>query len=276
MEKEIQEKIFDLYVNQQIGVRKTAKLINVSRRKLENYLHEMNLMRKPGTNKKNFQDDLYFHDINTSEKAYWLGYFYADGNVSKTGNKVTISSIDFETVNNFKKAVNFTGKILIETHRKFCKTINKIAIYSNQMHQDLVLHGCIPAKSLIITFPNLSKNLIPHFIRGYFDGDGSVGIYMNSTKKKLYTLRSSFCSGSKVFLEQLQQFLPVKTYKIKIRKNPMLFTVNFSVKDSIKLAEYMYKDATIFLTRKKKKFDNYRERRSTTIISHPETDEGIV
>ena len=45
------------------------------------------------------------------------------------------------------------------------------------MYNDLIKQGCVPRKSLILTFPNTNQvpeNLINHFIRGYFDGDGSI------------------------------------------------------------------------------------------------------
>ena len=48
------------------------------------------------------------------------------------------------------------------------------------MFNDLIKQGCVPNKSLILTFPNkyqVPKNLINHFIRGYFDGDGSIYEY---------------------------------------------------------------------------------------------------
>jgi len=282
MNKEIEEKIFDLYINQKKTVNFIFKELKIHRRDVTNYLHENQLMRNVGQSSRKYkQDDLYFSNIDTPEKAYWLGYFYADGNVAsnncKIKNTVILSSTDLETVEHFKNSVKYTGPIRVETHRKYCKQIYKVAIYSKQMRLDLISNGCVPAKSLIITFPKLQEKLISHFIRGYFDGDGSVGIYKNSSNKEIYTLRSSFCSGSKQFIEELYNFLPVNKIKhIQIRKKPIIYSINFSVEDSLSLANFMYKDATIFLTRKKEKFDKYRERRSTTIIDHPEKDEGIV
>lgn len=122
----------------------------------------------------------------------------------------------------------------------------------------------------MITFPQLQENLISHFIRGYFDGDGFVSISNNSTKKEnCLTLKSGFCSGSKTFIEQLVSYLPTKFKTISKRKKPnsSLYDIKLSVKDSYKLYKYMYINATIFLQRKKDKFDNYiKQRRSETII----------
>lgn len=118
------------------------------------------------------------------------------------------------------------------------------------MKADLISHGCIPQKSLILKFPEISKELIPHFIRGYFDGDGSVGIYNNSSIKKALTLRSSICCGTELFLKDLCDYLPLKTkiiHKLKRKNNGsgILYNVGFSVNDSISLYKYMYANATI-------------------------------
>lgn len=143
----------------------------------------------------------------------------------------------------------------------------------DRLYNDLKNHGCIPQKSLIIKFPTISDELVPHFIRGYFDGDGTVGIYKNSSIKDAITLRSGFCSGSKEFIEKLYSYLPVKkaTIKKNVRNNNgagFVYTINFSVNDSLKLYLYMYPDNTnIYLKRKKDIFDDFiKQRRSETII----------
>ena len=117
---------------------------------------------------------------------------------------------------------------------------------------------------------NLQRNLfyddlIPHFIRGYFDGDGCVIVCKYLQNKSDLTLRSGICSGSKIFLEKLLTYLPVNNKTIFCRKN--LFEFRLSVNDSINFAKYMYKNSTIFLQRKYDKFNNFiKQRRSTTII----------
>lgn len=87
-----------------------------------------------------------------------------------------------------------------------------------------------------------------------------------------------FCTGSEVFLLQLVKYIPCENTNVKKRKDSNLWTIMFSVNDSIKLYNYMYNDATIFLKRKKEKFDQFVQmRRSETIIDAPQNeDEGIV
>jgi hypothetical protein len=82
------------------------------------------------------------------------------------------------------------------------------------MFDDLCYHGCVPNKSLILKFPTINEGLISHFIRGYFDGDGTVGEYQNVKNSNSKTLRSGMCSGSKEFLEELVTHLPIKNKKL--------------------------------------------------------------
>lgn len=145
------------------------------------------------------------------------------------------------------------------------------------MYQDLINLGCIPEKSMIIRIPAIPLNLMPHFIRGYFDGDGTVGVYKNSNKWNTYTLRSGFCSGSQEFLEAISLFIPTNNKTVKKTKNRNLYSINLSVNDSISLYQYMYTDATIWLPRKREKFESFlQERCSETIIGPSRPDEGIV
>lgn len=199
---------------------------------------------------------------------------FADGNVSlntsKTG-QLFISSKDKEWLNLFLQSIQSTSHLCREFHKKYQKEIWKVHITSNQLFNDLNLLGVVPNKSLVIKFPNISKNLIPHFIRGYFDGDGCVTISKYLKNKNDLTLRSGICSGSREFLETLITYLPIKHKYISSRKN--LFEFKLSVNDSIKFAQYMYKDATIYLQRKFDKFNNFvKQRRSTTIIDNPKKD----
>lgn len=107
-----------------------------------------------------------------------------------------------------------------------------------------------------------------HFIRGYFDGDGSVGIYNNSLKHPYNVLRSSFTSGSINFIHSIQKLIN-KTGYVRQEKDRSCYSLYYAPKDSRTLAEYMYKDATVYLQRKYDIFQQVLQRRSETIIANP-------
>lgn len=270
--------IFDLYNVQGKSIHEIVNIMHSSTGTICRVLGSS--VRKIGTPKKYSVNSYYFSNIDDEHKAYWLGVFYADGNITKEGTEKAIrfNSIDKEWVDMFIQDVEFTGTSHVETHKKYNKNIYCLRINDNQLHDDLNNLGCVPVKSKIIKFPEfLSEELIPHFIRGYFDGDGTVGIYKNSSKSNSYTLRSGFCSGSKTFIEKLITYLPCNNTVLKKRDNSDIWTIMYSVNDSIRLYNYMYRNTSVFLSRKKMKFEKFVQvRRSETIISPSYKDEGIV
>lgn len=267
---DVRNKIIELYQSRYMSCKDIGKEVGLGEHKVVDILKEAGCYKSHHRNKKHYCNSNYFAAIDTEEKAYWLGVFYADGNVSSTTPEIKFSSIDKEWIELFLNSIDSTDTPHREFHKVYQKEIWKARISDQQLHDDLISVGCVPAKSLVITFPQLQENLIPHFIRGYFDGDGFVSISNNSTKKEnCFTLKSGFCSGSKTFIEQLVSYLPTKFKTISKRKKPnsSLYDIKLSVKDSYKLYKYMYTNATIFLQRKKDKFDNYiKQRRSETII----------
>lgn len=260
--------IEDLYCNKNLSAKEVGKRVGLSEQTVLRYLKSKNLTRATGKTYKYTCNEAFFDIIDTEEKAYWLGVIFADGNVSTNSSgtgQLFISSIDKDWLLKFLEALNSTSPLYREFHKKYQKEIWKVHITSQKIFDSLNKLGVIPNKSLVIEFPNLREDLIPHFIRGYFDGDGCITICKYLPGKDDVTLRSGICSGSKKFIEKLLTHLPIKRKTISERKN--LFQFMLSVNDSIKFAQYMYKDSTIFLQRKYDKFNDFmKQRRSTTII----------
>lgn len=263
-------KILDLYLNEKMSIVRVAKELKISKNKVAAVLKETNVTRTISQCRTKYTfDHLFFNTIDTEVKAYYLGLMFADGNVSINRGSPTIrlTSKDKSILEELIKELRGDCKIYREVHKKYNKECFKIRLTSKQMYNDLIALGCIPRKSLVLTFPTiLPDSLISHFIRGYFDGDGTVGLYgVNHSMWKRLT--SGFC-GTQAFLISLVQHLPV-THKI-VRRSKNLYLLRFSVQDSINLYWYMYKDATVFLTRKHDIFyDSIKQRGSTTTIDSP-------
>lgn len=192
----------------------------------------------------------FFETIDTEEKAYWLGFLYADGyNNEKTGSiELTLQALDLTHVELFKKAIN-------SEHRISKKTINdryicyRLSFCSRIMSDYLASHGCVQAKSLILEFPKiLPDELINHFVRGYFDGDGSVSVNPNTKSYNFHIL------GTENFLEKTREYMGLSDTKLD--KKGECYDLRYSGRQNLlKIKEYLYKDATIYLERKKQKFD---------------------
>lgn len=256
--KEISDKIKDLYLNHH-SISDIISETFISRDKVTKHLKELGIYRKYGA--KYIQDDNFFNVIDTEKKAYWLGVLYADGCV-RSPNRVIFSSKDKDWVEIFKNDIQSDKRIYREFHKTFQKEIWKVALNSHQLYQDLCKHGCIDRKSKVIRMPNIPKELIRHFIRGYFDGDGSACFSYATKLNKHRTLRISFCCGSKQFLEDICAELPIKKLPTigwhDNGKNSGVWQFSLGPNNSLIIYDYFYKDATVWLHRKKEIFELYR------------------
>lgn len=116
-------------------------------------------------------DESYFEKINTFNKAYWLGFLFADGYNNYNEITINLHSKDIGHLEKFKNTLSSEHKI----KRHSSRNIATFRITSNKMGEDLYALGCIRNKSLIMDKPkNIEEEFLPAFIRGYFDGDGYV------------------------------------------------------------------------------------------------------
>lgn len=144
----------------------------------------------------------YFEEINTLDKAYWLGFIYADGNISRN-----LDYFDFKLGIKDKESVLKLAKdIGLESDRvkvksdKIGRKLVKLRIYSIKLVRDLLKFGVVPNKSKIIRFPELkNRKLDLVFLLGFFDGDGTQGT-------------SVITSSNLKFLTQIQQKMELKTH----------------------------------------------------------------
>ena len=279
MNKKLIQKIKSLYLSNTSQKQISVKL-NISQYLVHKTLIQLgiNLRNRRNVNLRSNIDDHYFKVINSEEKAYWLGYLYADGCVKYSKHKrkngkfsyaktISLSSIDVTHLEKFRNSLKYTNSV------KNYNNISVLYISNPYIYDDLVSLGCVERKTFILKFPNSSqvpKEYISHFIRGYFDGDGGISLYR---LKKTNELRASIdICGIYSFLNDLLSNLNfVKTkiiYKDK-RKSTDCWEVKSNSMYFIKgLFNYMYKDATVYLERKYDKFVSFlKQKGSETIIS---------
>lgn len=221
--------------------------------------------------KYHFNHD-YFETIDTEHKAYWFGFLSADGNIRKKRNQyiVQFASCDKEVIEGFIKDIEGDMPVIVEERGDGHSPCYRVILTSEKMYKDLERHGCIPRKSLTLQFPSLDdvpEHLMHHYLRGFFDGDGSVFILnkkwvktpiSNPTISYHHTLGVSL-NGTKEFLEGASKYLDFKTVS-KVTNRPLTNTylcITSTIERVKNIYEYMYKDATVYLPRKKQKFDDY-------------------
>lgn len=264
------------------------KILTIPLAKIHYYLKKNKLTPpKRGENFRKIKFNLnIFEKIDTEEKAYWLGFLYADGYNSQKYRfvRLTLSEKDESHLMKFRDFIGGNTSIKYSFSKDNFGNLHKSArvhISSVKISKDLANLGCTQKKTFTLKFPTenqVPKNLVHHFIRGYFDGDGSVFLSneVHHRSKKIESIIHCRMTSTKDFLMEVLKVSKIgntsciisdgNVFDYRIKRN----------KRCKELYEYLYKDATIFLDRKKQIFDNYYNRRSETIISHPEKDEGIV
>lgn len=241
------------------------------------------------------KNENYFNIINTEAKAYFLGLLYSDGTVASDrylGNgkiilrnqiSIAVKEDDKHILESFLKELNSNYKIYnIKNQLKSPNWKNQVVVTvtSKQIKNDLIKLGCIPNKTINLSFPTESivpNEFLNHFIRGYFDGDGCIwigsrkemtyndGILLKKRTRIIHNMKFHI-TGLYSFINTLQDVLinNINLSKTKLyhtKKNDDIVTMEYSGKNNIKkFYEYIYKDSTIFLLRKKIIFDQILQR----------------
>lgn len=199
----------------------------------------------------------YFNIINNEFKAYWLGFLYADGynNTDNFNVELTLCKEDEPHIFKFLDSLQSNSPIKEKKVRNFmaCRT----AVCNRDI--SLALHnlGCTKNKSLKLQFPTFDivpKELMRHFIRGFFDGDGCI--HINIDKKECsvgFSSNYNFCLSLRDYLSE-ELFIT----KVIINKDSRSAACQIcwnGAENSHKIFQYLYKDSNICLDRKLNKFD---------------------
>lgn len=253
--KYIDEQI-PILINEGKTIREISSYLKVSRSTVDRRLKKYNLHVPNHHNSLKF-DNTVFDSIDTEEKAYWLGFLYADGNIHSTMNIVSLNlkGSDYNHLEKFKlflKASNNIIKTTIKVNNKEY-SVCKFSVCDKHFKNTLINLGCFPKKSLTLKFPVLSifkeYNLVYPFIRGYVDGDGCLTFSRNG-RLSLSIL------GTKEFLEGICNMFPdmfASIRKIK-RLQTNVYTISNCGKNADKVTYKLYHNSTIYLDRKYDRF----------------------
>lgn len=126
----------------------------------------------------------HFFDVLNEKSAYWLGFLYADGSVRLKNNrsgelKLKLKDTDREHIEKFLNDLGSDSPIKCGTNEKDNSKFCYVLINSNYMIRKLFELGCLQNKTFKIRLPELNRETMSPFIRGYFDGDGSISKVKN-------------------------------------------------------------------------------------------------
>ena len=170
---------------------KVGEKYGVRRQTISKYLKDMGIEVVNYQNRARL-DETVFDSMDTEEQFYWLGFLYADGNISKTGNRLelTLALKDIDHLEKFRNFLKLTTEIktVLRNGHYACR----LYVRNKHLWRTLNNLGCVPCKSLILEFPKKeifknNKMFILHFIRGYVDGDGCLSYYWNKQHTSINT-----------------------------------------------------------------------------------------
>lgn len=202
----------------------------------------------------------FFDNIDSEEKAYWLGFLVADGHIHPNGIKLSLSRVDRTHLEKFADLFSIH---ITDYERKTSKgNISKMAradfnsvFISEVLHSKFVGQKKAHDPELYKVFKFIPKEQLRHFIRGVFDGDGYLSVFYDRKWKR----RTLGFTANKIFIEHLRDklvaLLKVRSNKVfSVKISPFAAIVNWSAKkDVCSILQWMYNDSTIVLERKYKK-----------------------
>ena len=197
----------------------------------------------------------FFETIETVEQAYWLGIMYSDGYVLESKKGLGLGMIDKEHIEKFKQVIGaYEHKITEYFPSNSDKPCYEIIISDAKLYLDLNKLNVIPRKSSQqIHLPILNnEELMRHFIRGYYDGDGSFCYSICNNDFKV-----SFV-GNETFLTDLKNYLHKdKISLMKDKRSNITHYFNMRGRNQVyNFLNWLYKntDESIRLDRKYNKF----------------------
>lgn len=260
--EELKQEIIKYYLSQPMTMKQVEDKYELSHPTITKILKDVPKYTKAKLNNPNMKEH-FFQEINEEAKAYFLGLLISDGNVFKdnTGRQASISiTLDLKDeymLEKFKEVLQANTSVGHDG-----RGCGQIAVRSNIMAEDLVKYGVVPRKSYNTYLPQISKEMMPHLIRGIFDGDGSIMAKPNPNNdghnRFLHSI--SFC-GTHQLMEDISNYIlenlgiKATVYDYKDRNLSELKIQN--IDNIAKFGYWIYRNSTIFLNRKKDIFNDF-------------------
>lgn len=251
--------IVEYYASKPMTLKQVREKFGITTAKISEILNEYGVQKYNKTQlfSPNLNEN-YFKEIDTEDKAYFLGLIISDGCIhnNKHGQRllsITLQEKDKYILEKFIKCVNSNKRITSDGRGCY-----GIQILSNKMVSDLEKYGLCENKSLHTVFPkNIRHDLYKHLIRGLMDGDGSYGFYSREKQGRHSHIKAvRFCQGNKQFIQDMINFLSETIYIDNVslyqEKENLWSCAWRKDEDMVVFIDYIYDDATIYIKRKRK------------------------
>lgn len=229
-----------------LSTTKLAKEFNVTTQAIRKILQEnnVNLLSLKEINRLKFPRNSFAFHIIDENSAYWIGFLCADGTVLKNNEiRISLNAKDIKHIEKFKNFLNSSNTISNGIYGKEERAY--FSIRDEQIAKDLADRGCINNKTYLLKFPNeqqIPEKYLSHFIRGYFDGDGSINYSFDKRYPSYRKYRIGFV-GTEDFLKGVRHFFDKDNVKIENHKTWCQLNLSGN-KSVIKYLNLIYKDST--------------------------------
>lgn len=268
-EQEIINKVIYNYTVLKYGIIKSGKEFNLTSNKVKKILKDNNIYIRNhqeamalNNKQRGYKKNEDFFSIESHDMAWILGFIASDGTIRKDGNgiKLTLSAKDREILEKIRKKIEIENPI-----KDYCTNngfdICEFVWFCEKHKQDLAKYSIIPNKTFKLQPPwLLDRKYWIDYIRGYFDGDGSINLIKDTKRPNCYNLRWQICGAQKEFLQWIIDFLyeeydipKVNIYTQKRKAN--LYYFQYSTNATKKIYTILYNESDMYLKRKKDLFD---------------------
>jgi hypothetical protein len=224
---------------------KVAEKLRVAQSTVHRALKPLGILQR--FNKYSLNHNFFSND--SPESFYWAGFIAADGCVSdKCAFSIGLSPRDKAHVEKFKRAISFKGPLGIN------KSQARVNFTSKRICDDLGRFNIVPRKSLIYSIPRfvLDHRFVNHFIRGYVDGDGSIGLYPKESGTKAFIFSVVGTTDTVLAIQEVL-IKECALSKVRIQKTKSIWALRYKGNDQCKrIFRFLYKDSnnSIRLSRK--------------------------
>lgn len=245
-----------------LTVRDIVDRFGCTQKTVDGYLNAAGVERRGVDSRfrKHELNERYFEKINTEDKAYWLGFVLADGNVH--GNRLTIglAEVDVQHLRKFLLAVGSSSSVIFSRSSGYTDRMQtRVRVNSRHMMSDLLALGVTPRKSATACAPldRIPEPLHKHFWRGVVDGDGHVSKPTPESQSPTVNL-----VGPRVLCEQFKAWVqtlgPTQNKVCRKRDCKDLWVVSFSRRElSHRILQELYEGCSVALDRKEELADRW-------------------
>lgn len=241
----MEESIINDYLNNFLSNSELSKKYSLHRCTIQRILKKNGVELRKKTPKLKVKHN--FFSVYNEDSCYWAGFILADGYIRTNKRNTLVLKLkkdDYKHLIKFKTTIDYEGDIKIKND--YCV----ISISSSKIIDDLKNNFEITTKKSLTCYisEKIPQEYLIHFIRGYFDGDGSITktttdtINFLGTKKTLEFICEYFFTHHKIKLRSKD--------KPKIIKNKNIFLICYSGKTAFSILKLLYDNSKLFLNRK--------------------------